>query len=195
MNEVGALGGTSVTGLIGRASGSLVVTVRVRLTGLRGHQGQLQGRKVRVVMSDQSVRQKARRTAREAQRTVRLERVAREKRLDAWAVDVTVALAQRDAWVAECEQRAGQGLAAMTGTGGLSVRDAAQRCVPDLTAREVSRLRRLCPEPVPDQAENDAVGDVPDDPARPAAEDGVVEGQDAADSTRGQPDRSDQAGL
>ncbi len=128
-------------------------------------------------MSDQSVRQTARRTAREAQRAMRSERVAREKRLDALAVDVSVALAQRDAWVTECEQRAGQGLAAMTGTGGLSVRDAAQRCGPDLSAREVSRLRRLCPEPVPDQADNGAVVDFPDDPARPAEEDDVVDGQ------------------
>jgi len=89
---------------------------------------------------------------------MRSERVAREKRLDAWAVDVSVALAQRDAWVVECEQRAGQGLVAMTGTGGLSVRDAAQRCEPDLSPREASRLRRLCPEPVPDRTDGDVDG-------------------------------------
>ncbi len=114
---------------------------------------------------------------------MRSERVAREKRLDAWAVDVSVALAQRDAWVVECEQRAGQGLVAMTGTGGLSVRDAAQRCGPDLTTREVSRLRRLCPDPVLDQTDNDADRDVPGDPGPPAEEDAIVDEQDVADDT------------
>lgn len=131
MNEVGALGGALVTGSTGRASGSRLVTVRGRLSGLRGHQGDDEELKVGVVMSDQSVRQQARRTAREAQRTMRSERVARERRLDAFAVDVSVALAQRDAWVAECEQRAGQALVAMTGTGGLRLQDAARAAADD----------------------------------------------------------------
>ncbi len=139
-------------------------------------------------MSDQSVRQAARKVALAAQKTRRGERVAAERRLDAWAVDVTVALAQRDAWVAECEQRAGQGLVAMTGTGGLSVRDAAQRCGPDLTTREVSRLRRMCPDLVPDQTSGDAVGGVPSDPGPPAGEDAIVDDEDEAGGTRGQPD-------
>ncbi len=156
------------------------MTVRGWLTGLRGHQVDEQ-LKVGVVMSDQSVRQAARRKAREAQRTMRSERVAREKRLDAWAVDVTVALAQRDAWVAECEQRAGQALAAMTGTGGLRLRDAAQRCRPDLTPREASRLRRLCPDPVPDQATSEThnVGN----PVGPDEEHAVVDEHDAEEGT------------
>ncbi len=134
-------------------------------------------------MSDQSVRQAARRVALAAQKARRGQREAAERRLDGWAVDVTVALAQRDAWVAECEQRAGQGLAAMTGTGGLRLRDAAQRCEPDLTPREASRLRRLCPDPVPDRTDGDADRDVPGDPVPPAEEDAIIDEQDAADDT------------
>lgn len=139
-------------------------------------------------MSDQSVRQEARRAAQEAQRTMRSERVARERRLDAWAVDVTVALAQRDAWVAESEQRAGQALVAMTGTGGLRLRDAAQRCGPDLTMREASRLRRLGPDPVPDQPTGEAhdAREAHDagDPGPPDAEDAVADDEhDAAEGT------------
>jgi hypothetical protein len=65
-------------------------------------------------MSQQSVRQAARRTALDAQAVLRKERADRERRLESLAVAVLTALGERDALVRDTEQRAGQALRTMT---------------------------------------------------------------------------------
>ncbi len=59
---------------------------------------------------EQTVRQQARARARQARAKVRQEQAQREPRLAKWGEQVTVALAERDAVVTDCEQRAGQAL-------------------------------------------------------------------------------------
>ena len=66
-------------------------------------------------MSQQSVRQAARRSALDTQAVLRKERADREHRLEALAVVVLAALAERDAHVRDTENRAGQALWTMTG--------------------------------------------------------------------------------
>lgn len=67
-------------------------------------------------MSQQSVRQAARRLALDAQAALRKERADRERRLEGLAVAVLTALGERDALVRDAEQRAGQALRTMTTT-------------------------------------------------------------------------------
>ena len=94
-------------------------------------------------MSQQSVRQAARRSALDAQAVLRKERADRERRLEALAVAVLTALGERDALVRDAEQRAGQALRTMTDNEGLSVREALDWCGSDVTVREITRLLRL----------------------------------------------------
>jgi hypothetical protein len=61
-------------------------------------------------MSQHSVGQAARRSALDAQAARRKERADRERRLEALAVAVLTALAERDALVRDAERRAGQAL-------------------------------------------------------------------------------------
>ena len=75
-------------------------------------------------MSQQSVRQAARRSALDAQAARRKERADRERRLEALAVAVLTALGERDALVRDAKRRAGQALRTMTEDEGLSVRQA-----------------------------------------------------------------------
>jgi hypothetical protein len=79
-------------------------------------------------MSQQSVRQAARRSALDAQAVLRKERADREHRLEGLAVAVLTAIAERDALVRDAEGRAGQALLAMTDSEGLSVREAVEWC-------------------------------------------------------------------
>ena len=95
-------------------------------------------------MSQQSVRQTARRSALDAQAILRKERADRERRLEALAVAVLTALGERDAQVRDAEQRAGQALRTMTDNEGLSLREAVEWCGGGgVTVREITRLRRL----------------------------------------------------
>jgi hypothetical protein len=94
-------------------------------------------------MSQQSVRQAARRSVLDAQAVLRKERADRERRLEALAVAVLTALAERDALVRDAERRAGQALRTMTDDEGLSVRDAVNWCGSGITVREITRLLRL----------------------------------------------------
>ena len=94
-------------------------------------------------MSQQSVRQAARRSALDTQAVLRKERADREHRLEALAVVVLAALAERDAHVRDTENRAGQALWTMTEDEGLSVREAVNWCGSRITVREISRLVRL----------------------------------------------------
>src|SRR5215207_10555569 len=100
-------------------------------------------------MGQQSVRQAARKTALAVRTARRVARAQRERRLDNLAVELHVALGERDAAVAGIERRAGQALHAMTGDEGLTLREAVDWCGAGLTIREASRLRRMA------AAEND----------------------------------------
>jgi hypothetical protein len=98
-------------------------------------------------MSQQSVRQAARRSALDAQAVLRKERADRERRLEGLAVEVLTALGERDAAVRDTERRAGVALQTMTEEG-LSVREAVEWCGSGgLTVREVTRLRQLAHDP------------------------------------------------
>jgi hypothetical protein len=100
------------------------------------------------VMSQQSVRQSARRSALDAQAVLRKQRADRERRLDGLAATVLTALGERDAAVRDAERRAGQALQTMTEDEGLSVREAVEWCGSGcLAVREVSRLRQLAHDP------------------------------------------------
>jgi hypothetical protein len=95
------------------------------------------------VMSQQSVRQAARRSALDAQAVLRKVRADRKRRLEDLAVEVLIALGERDGAVQDAELRAGEALRVMTVDGGLSVREAADWCGGGVTVRDVTRLRRL----------------------------------------------------
>src|SRR5829696_3291565 len=94
-------------------------------------------------MGQQSVRQAARKTALDVRAARRVARAQRERRLDTLAVELHVALEERDAAVAAMERRAGQALLAMTSDEGLTLREAVDWCGAGLTIREASRLRRM----------------------------------------------------
>src|SRR5688500_5120544 len=94
-------------------------------------------------MSQQSVRQAARRSALDAQAVLRKERADRERRVEAVAVGVLTARGERDALVRDAERRAGQALRTMTDNEGLSVREAAVWCGSGVSVREITRLVRL----------------------------------------------------
>ena len=93
-------------------------------------------------MGGQSVRQAARRAALEAQAVQVAARHARERRASALAVAVSVALADRDAAVARCEQAAGRALVDLLREG-FTLREAVAWCGGQLTVREAARLRDL----------------------------------------------------
>jgi hypothetical protein len=79
-------------------------------------------------MSQQSVRQAARRSALDARAVRRKERADRERRLEALAVAVLTALGERDALVRDAERRAAEALQTMTDDEGLSMREVAEWC-------------------------------------------------------------------
>jgi hypothetical protein len=98
------------------------------------------------VMSQQSVRQAARRSALDARAVRRKERAG--TRLEALAVAVLTALGERDALVRDAERRAAEALQTMTDDEGLSMREVAEWCGGGaLTVREVTRLRQLAHHP------------------------------------------------
>ncbi len=94
-------------------------------------------------MSQQTIKQQARRTAREMAGKRRREREERERRVIDLAERVLVAIGQRDAAVAETEKRAGEALRKLTEVEGLSVSEAVEWCGETITVREATRLRRL----------------------------------------------------
>jgi hypothetical protein len=96
-----------------------------------------------MIMSQQAMRQAARRLALDAQAVLRKERADRERRLQCLAVAVLTALAERDALVRDAERRVGQALRTMTDDEGLSVREAVAWCGSGVAVREVPRLRQL----------------------------------------------------
>lgn len=94
-------------------------------------------------MSQQTIRQQARRTAREMADKRRRERAERERRVIDLVEQVMVAIGQRDAAVAETEKRAGEALRELTDAEGLSLGEAVEWCGETFTVREATRLRRL----------------------------------------------------
>jgi hypothetical protein len=64
----------------------------------------------RQLMSQQSLRQAARRSAIDAQAVLRQKRADRKRRLERLAVEVLTALGERDALVRDAERRAGRAL-------------------------------------------------------------------------------------
>jgi len=97
-------------------------------------------------MSQQSVRQAARRSALDAQAVRRKERADRERRLERLAVAVQTALGERDAAVRDAERRTAAALQAMTDDEGLSLREAVDWCGSGVTVRAMTRLSRLAHE-------------------------------------------------
>ena len=94
-------------------------------------------------MSQQTIKQQARRTAREMAEKRRKEREERERRVIDLAEQVMVAIGERDAAVAETEKRAGEALRELTEVEGLSLGEAVEWCGETVTVREATRLRRL----------------------------------------------------
>ena len=95
------------------------------------------------MVSQQSVRQAARRSALDTQAVLHKERADRERRLEGLAVSVLTALGERDALVQDAERRAGAALRTMTDDEGLSLREAVEWCGGGVTVREITRLLRL----------------------------------------------------
>ncbi|MDQ2852487.1 MAG: hypothetical protein M3Y49_17485 [Actinomycetota bacterium] len=94
-------------------------------------------------MGKQTIKQRARRAALDAQPRRRAEHAERERRLNRLAVKVLVAIRERDQAVADADQRAGKALAEMVEAEGLTAHDASHWCGGGVSAREVARLRRI----------------------------------------------------
>ena len=109
-------------------------------------------------MSQQTIKQQARRTAREMAERRRREREERERRVIDLAEQVMIAVGERDAAVAEAEKRAGEALRELTEREGLSLGEAVEWCAETITVREATRLRRLA-VPVEDLGEVPGVPD------------------------------------
>ena len=109
-------------------------------------------------MSQQTIKQQARRTAREMAEKRRKEREERERRVIDLAEQVMVAIGERDAAVAETEKRAGEALRELTEAEGLSLGEAVEWCGETVTVREATRLRRLASEPQADDGDQGGDG-------------------------------------
>lgn len=88
------------------------------------------------------MRQAARRAALEAQSQMKKDRAERERRIGALAIEVMVALGERDAAVATQERIAGEGLRRMIEDEKLHVREIAAWCGESLGTGETRRLLR-----------------------------------------------------
>ena len=94
-------------------------------------------------MSQQTMRQRARREARSVTLKRRAVLLERARRLEDLAVQVMTAVGERDAAVAEAEKRAGVALREMTKVEGVTLRVAVEWCGDQIGVREATRLRRL----------------------------------------------------
>lgn len=95
-------------------------------------------------MSQQTIKQRARRQALDVAARHRRERAEREKRLQGLTTACLTAILERDEFVAVAERRAGEALREMTEAEGLTLRDAAEWC--GISVREATRLRQLSAE-------------------------------------------------
>lgn len=119
-------------------------------------------------MSQQTIKQRARRKAHDAVARQRKERAERERRLEDLAVQVLTAVEERDAAVADTEQRAGAALRQMTEAEGLTLSEAVEWCGEEISVREATRLRRLAGD------DGDAVGEEGESTGSAAAQGGGV---------------------
>ena len=94
-------------------------------------------------MSQQTIKQQARRTAREVAERRRLARVEKERRMTDLAEQVMVAVGERDQAVVAAETRAGAALREWTEVEGQTLAEMVEWCDGLLTPREATRLRRL----------------------------------------------------
>lgn len=94
-------------------------------------------------MSQQTIKQQARRTAREVAERRRLARVEKERRMTDLAEQVMVAIGERDQAVIDAEARAGAALREWTEVEGQTLAEMVEWCDGLLTPREATRLRRL----------------------------------------------------
>lgn len=94
-------------------------------------------------MSQQTIKQQARRTAREVAERRRLARVEKERRMTDLAEQVMVAIGERDQAVVAAEVRAGAALREWTEVEGQTLAEMVEWCDGLLTPREATRLRRL----------------------------------------------------
>lgn len=107
-------------------------------------------------MSQQVIRQKARRAALDVAARARQERAEREKRIEGHAVEVLTAVGERDAAVAAAEQRAGTALRAMADEG-LTVREMTEWCGDEISVKEATRLKGLADDVASDPSHQEAV--------------------------------------
>ena len=98
------------------------------------------------VMTQQSVRQAARRSALDAQVVLRKERADRERRLKGLAVAVLTALGERDSLVRDAERCAAQALRLMTDQEGCQS-GTWSNGAEARSRREATRLRQLVNDP------------------------------------------------
>jgi hypothetical protein len=112
-------------------------------------------------MSQQTIKQRARRQALEVAARRRRERAEREKRLRDLVVQVLTAVGERDVAVAATEKRAGAALRQMTEVEGLTLREAVEWCGEEISVREATRLRHLTADTdddgQPEQGDADSV--------------------------------------
>lgn len=94
-------------------------------------------------MGQQTIKQAARTAARGMAERRRREQLEREGRLVDLAVQVMTAIGERDAAVADAEQRAARALREMTDAEGLPLSEAVEWCDEQISVREATRLRRL----------------------------------------------------
>lgn len=94
-------------------------------------------------MSQQTMRQIARRDARSVTSKRRAALLERAKRLEDLAVQVMTAIGERDAAVAATEQRAGEALRQMTTVEGVGLREAVEWCGDQISVRDATRLRKV----------------------------------------------------
>ena len=94
-------------------------------------------------MSQQTIKQRARRQALDVAARQRRERAERERRIRDLVVQVLTAVGERDEAVAETERRAGAALRELTVAEGLTLREAAEWCGEEISVRDATRLRRL----------------------------------------------------
>lgn len=99
----------------------------------------------------QTIKQRVRRQALDVAAKRRRERQERERRLEDLMVQVLTAIGERDAAVAEAEQRAGEALLEMTGPEGLTLREAVEWFDGQVSLREATRLRHLVDGEKPDE--------------------------------------------
>jgi hypothetical protein len=89
-------------------------------------------------MTQQSVKQAARRAAREVTARRRAARAAREQQIEDLAVTVLTSLGERE----DAERRVGEALLEMTDVHGLRLVDAVEYCDAQISVREATRLRQ-----------------------------------------------------